>query len=48
MDGRTRRGTAGRTLVVTRALRGHIVQCVVIASNGAGRSTALSQRLAIR
>jgi hypothetical protein len=48
VDGRTRRGAAGRTLAVTRTLRGHVVQCAVTASNGVGRSTALSQRLAIR
>jgi hypothetical protein len=48
VDGRTRAGATGRTLVVTRRLHGHVVQCAVTAANGAGRSTALSQRLAVR
>jgi hypothetical protein len=48
VDGRARRGAAGRTLAITRALRGHRVQCGVTASNGAGRATALSQRFAVR
>jgi hypothetical protein len=48
VDGQPRRGATGRTLGVTRKLRGHTVRCRVTAFNSTGRGTALSQGLAIR
>lgn len=46
VDGKNR--SSGRTLRVTRALRGHRVQCGVIASNASGSASALSPAMAIR
>lgn len=48
VNGKRRRGATGRTLAVTRALRGRRVHCRVTASNAAGAATALSRSLRIR
>jgi hypothetical protein len=48
VNGKRKRGATGRTLAVTRALRGRRVQCRVAASNAAGTAAALSRPLRIR
>ena len=48
VNGKRKRGATGRTLAVTRALRGRRVQCRVRASNARGAATAVSRRLRIR
>jgi hypothetical protein len=48
VNGKRKRGARGRTLGVTRKLRGRKVQCRVTAHNAAGTTTALSRRLRIR
>ena len=48
MNGKRKRGARGRTLGVTRKLRGRKVQCRVTAHNAAGATTALSRPLRIR
>ena len=48
VNGKRKRGATGRTLAVTRALRGRRVQCRVTASNPGGAATALSRPLRIR
>ena len=48
VDGHAKRGATGRSMAITRRLRGHKVRCGVSAANGTGRGTALSQTLAIR
>jgi hypothetical protein len=48
VNGKRKRGATGRTLAVTRALRGRRVQCRVAASNAAGTAIALSRSLRIR
>jgi hypothetical protein len=47
LDGHGRRGAASRTLVLTRKLHGHGIQCRVTAWSSAGHGTALSPRLVI-
>jgi hypothetical protein len=44
VNGKRKKGATGRTLAVTRKLRGRRVQCTVTASNAAGSSTAMSGR----
>lgn len=48
VDGRRQAGASGRTLRVTRQLRGGRVQCRVVARNAAGSRVALSRALRIR
>jgi hypothetical protein len=48
VNGKRKRGARGRTLGVTRRLRGRKVQCRVTAHNAAGATTALSRPLRIR
>jgi hypothetical protein len=48
VNGKRKRGARGRTLGVTRKLRGRRVQCRVTARNAAGAATALSRPLRIR
>jgi hypothetical protein len=48
VNGKRKQGVRGRTLVVTRSLRGRKVQCRVRATNAAGATTALSRPLRIR
>ena len=48
VNGERKRGARGRTLGVTRKLRGRKVQCRVVARNAAGATTALSRPLRIR
>ena len=48
VNGKRKSGARGRTLGVTRKLRGRKVQCRVTASNAAGATTALSRPLRIR
>jgi hypothetical protein len=48
VNGKRKRGARGRTLGVTRKLRGRKVQCRVTASNAAGSTTALSRPVRIR
>jgi hypothetical protein len=48
VNGKRKRGATGRTLAVTRALRGRRVQCRVTAFNTAGAAAALSRPLRIR
>jgi hypothetical protein len=48
VNGKRKRGATGRTLAVTRALRGRRVQCRVTASNAAGAASAVSRPLRIR
>jgi hypothetical protein len=48
VNGKRKRGATGRTLAVTRALRGRRVQCRVTASNAAGAAAAVSRPLRIR
>ena len=48
VNGKRKRGARGRTLGVTRKLRGRKVQCRVTARNAAGAATALSRPLRIR
>ena len=48
VNGKRKRGASGRTLAVTRALRGRRVQCRVTASNAAGAATAVTRPLRIR
>ena len=48
VNGKRRTGATGRTLAVTRAVRGRRVHCRVTAFNAAGAATALSRPLRIR
>jgi hypothetical protein len=48
VDGKRKKGASGRKLGVTRAVRGHKVQCAVTASNGMGSITATSPALRVR
>jgi hypothetical protein len=48
VNGKRKRGARGRTLGVTRKLRGRKVQCRVTAANAAGATTALSRSVRIR
>jgi hypothetical protein len=48
VNGKRKRGARGRTLRVTRKLRGRKVQCRVTAHNAAGATAALSRALRIR
>jgi hypothetical protein len=48
VNGKRKRGAHGRTLGITRSLRGRRIQCGVTASNTAGATTALSRPLRIR
>lgn len=48
VNGRRKAGARGRTLGVTRKLRGRKVQCRVTAHNAAGATTAFSRPLRIR
>jgi hypothetical protein len=47
VNGKRKRGARGRTLGVTRKLRGRKVQCSVTAYNAAGRTTARSRGLRV-
>ena len=48
IGGNPKPGAKGRTLVVTRRLRGHKVQCSVTATNAAGSRAALSNPFSVR
>lgn len=48
VDGKAKKGAAGRKLGVTRSLRGRKVKCSVTASNAAGGTTAVSPALRVR
>jgi hypothetical protein len=48
VNGRSRAGAHGRSLAVTRKLRGHRVQCKVTASNAGGAASAVSSALHVR
>jgi hypothetical protein len=43
VDGKRKRGAAGRKLRISRKLRGHKIRCSVTATNAAGSKTALSR-----
>jgi hypothetical protein len=47
VNGKRRKGAAGRKLRVTRALRGRRVTCSVTASNAAGTATAVSRAVRV-
>jgi hypothetical protein len=47
VNGKRKRGARGRTLGVTRKLRGRKVQCRVTAYNAAGATTARSRGLRV-
>jgi hypothetical protein len=48
VNGKTKRGATGRTVRITRALRGKRAQCKVTAANAGGLATAVSRALRIR